>query len=64
MQQGGGQEQVAAQPGMELCGLPAERRDADGVLEQPTRVAVVAVRAGGRQQPHAVADLGIGEDAA
>ena len=38
----------AAQPRMELRGLAADRRDADRVLEQAARVAVVAV--GGRGQ--------------
>ena len=38
-----GEEEVGAQPGMELRDLAADRRDADRVLEQPARVAVVAV---------------------
>ena len=35
---------------MELRGLAAERRDADRVLEQTSRVAVMPVRAGGRKE--------------
>ena len=38
------EQQVAAQPRMELRRLAAERRDADRVLEQPAGVRVVAVR--------------------
>ena len=33
---------------MHLCGIPADRRDGDGVLEQPARVVVVNVRARGQ----------------
>ena len=40
----GGEQQVGAQPRVELAGLAAERRDADRVLEQAARVGVVAVR--------------------
>ena len=61
VEQGGGKEQVAAQPGVELCRLAAERRDPDRVLQQPARIPVVAVRARGGEQPHAVADLRVGE---
>jgi uncharacterized protein (DUF1015 family) len=40
------EQQVVPQAGMELRGLAAERRDADGVLEEAARVAVVALGAG------------------
>ena len=47
-----GEEQVGAQPGMELRHLAADRRDADRVLEEPARVAVMAVDGRGqRAQP-------------
>ena len=36
------EKQVGAQPGMELRHLAADRRDADRVLEQAARIAVVA----------------------
>ena len=36
-------QQVGAQPGMDLRELAAEGRDADRVLEQPAGVGVVAV---------------------
>ena len=39
----GGDQQIGAEPRMELRRLAAERRDADGVLEQPARVGMVAV---------------------
>ena len=39
----GREQQLAAQPRMELGGLAAERRDADGVLEQAAGVGVVVV---------------------
>src|SRR5437763_7682723 len=35
------EQQVGAEPRVELRGLAAERRHADGVLEQPARVRVV-----------------------
>ena len=47
VQERGGGEEVAAQARMELGRLAAERRHPDGVLEQPTRVAVVTVRSRG-----------------
>ena len=42
-----GEQEVVAEPRMELRGLATERRDADRVLEQPSRVAVVPVCARG-----------------
>jgi uncharacterized protein (DUF1015 family) len=44
----GRQQEVAAQAWMELGGLAAERRHADGVLQQPAGVGVVAVDGGGQ----------------
>jgi hypothetical protein len=43
------EEEVGAQPGMQLRGFTAQRRDADRVLEEPARVGVV--RFGRRQRP-------------
>jgi hypothetical protein len=37
----GREEEVGTQPRVELGGLAGERRHADGVLEQATRVRVV-----------------------
>ena len=48
VQQRGGEQQVGAQPRVELRRLAAERGDADRVLEQPAGVGVV--RLGGRQR--------------
>ena len=39
-----GEQEVGAEPRMELCDLAADRRHADGVLQQPARVPVVSVR--------------------
>ena len=49
VQERGGQQEVVTQPGMQLRGLAAERRDSDGVLEQAAGLAVVAVRGGGER---------------
>ena len=43
----GREQQVGPEPRMELRRLPAQRRDADGVLEQAAGVRVVAVGRGG-----------------
>ena len=45
VQQRGREQEVGAEPRVQLRRLAAERRDADRVLEQAARVAVVAVRA-------------------
>ena len=53
VQERGGEQEVGAEPRMELRGLAAERRDADRVLEQAAGVGVVPVRAspGSAAQP-------------
>ena len=51
VQERGGEEEIAAQARVQLRRLAAQRRDADRVLEQPAGVAVVTVRAGGRERP-------------
>jgi uncharacterized protein (DUF1015 family) len=56
-----GDEQVGAQPRVELRRLAAECRDADGVLEQAACVAVVTVGSRGRQRAEAAAHGRIGE---
>ena len=50
------EEEVGAQPGVELRRLAAERRDADRVLEQPARVTVMALGAGRREDPRSRPD--------
>jgi len=49
---------------VELSGLAAERRDADRVLEEPARVAMVAVRPGGRKGAKRRSDLRIANERA
>ena len=44
-----GEEEIEAQPRVQLGGLATERRHADGVLEEAAGVAVVPVRPGGGQ---------------
>ena len=51
----GREHEIRAQPRVELCGLAAERCDADGVLEQPAGVVVVLARRG-RQPAQALAE--------
>lgn len=55
-------EQVAPQPWVHGGGVPAESRHGDRVLEQPSRVAVVAVGRR-RKRPQPFADLGIAHEA-
>src|SRR5436190_3618591 len=50
-----GEQQVAAQARVELRGLAAERRDADGVLQQPAGVRVVVVERRGVRREVSVA---------
>ena len=64
VQQRGGGEEVAAQARMELGRLATERRDPDGVLEQPARVAVVTVRSRGGKRPKRRADAVVAENPA
>src|SRR5262249_36384072 len=60
VQERGREEQVAAQALMQLSGLAADGRDADGGLQQSARVGVV--RLGGRQPSERPADrLGVEE---
>ena len=54
------EQQVRAQPRVQLRGLAAEGRDADRVLEEAARVGVVPVR-GGRQLAQAFAKRRVGE---
>lgn len=57
----GGKEKVGPQARMKLAQLPADRGHADGVLEQPPRVDVVALRRrrqGSKGSPH----RGVAED--
>ena len=61
VEQGGGEEEVGAEPLVELRRLAAERRDPDRVLQQPAGIPVVAVRARGGQQAHPLADLAVVE---
>ena len=53
------EQEIGPEPGMELRGLTAERRDADRVLEETTCVAVMSVGAGCRKRSHPRADVGI-----
>ena len=64
VEQGGRQEEVGAEPLVELRRLAAECRDSDRVLQQPACVPVVAVRARGGQQAHSLADLAVVEHVA
>ena len=56
------EQQVGAQPRVELRGLARERRHADRVLEQAARVGVVRVR--GRERAQRRAELRVAEHAA
>ena len=64
VQERSGKHDVVSQPRMELRRLPAERRDADRVLEEATRVAVVPVRGGGGQRAEGLPDVGIADERA
>jgi uncharacterized protein (DUF1015 family) len=60
----GREEQVAAQARVELGGLPRERRHPNRVLEEPARVAMVPVGAGGRKRAERRADLRVADERA
>ena len=62
MEQSRGEQQIRAQPRMELSGLAAERRDADRMLEQPTCVAVMLVGACCGECSKGAADLKIANE--
>ena len=64
VQERSGKHDVVSQPRMELRGLPTERRDADRMLEEATRVAVVPVRGGGGQRAEGLPDVGIADERA
>ena len=56
-----GEQQIGAEPRVELRRLARQRRDADGVLEQAARVGVM--RLGGGQLPQRLPDLCVAEEA-
>ena len=57
VQQGAGEDDVVAQAGMELSGLATQGRDADGVLEEASRVPVVPVASGRRKRAERLPDV-------
>jgi uncharacterized protein (DUF1015 family) len=59
VQKGGGQDDVVAKPRMELRGLAAQRRDADGVLEKASRIPVVAVCPGRRKRAERLPEINV-----
>ena len=62
VQECSGKHEVVSQPRMELRRLSAERRHADRVLEEATRVAVVPVRGGGGKGAQGLSDVGIANE--
>ena len=64
VQERGGQQEVVTEPGMQLCGLAAERRNSDGVLEQSAGVAVVPVCPGRRKRAECLPDLRVADERA
>ena len=62
VQERGDEQEVAPQPGVELRHVAAERRDRDGVLEEPAGVPVVAVGRRG-ERAEARADLRVPDEA-
>src|SRR5919201_5477502 len=54
-------QEIGTEPRMKLRRLAAERRHADRVLEQPARIAVMAVRRG-RQRAESAANLRVVEE--
>ena len=55
------EQEVTSQPGMELRGLAAERGDADRVLEESARVAVMTVGAGSWEPSHPPSEVVVAE---
>jgi uncharacterized protein (DUF1015 family) len=64
VQERGREQEIVAEPWMQLCGFAAERRDAHGVLEQSARVAVVPVGTGCRKRAKCLPDLGVANERA
>jgi uncharacterized protein (DUF1015 family) len=62
VQERSGQHDVVTQSRMELRRLPAERRHADRVLEEATRVAVVPVRGGGGKGAESLPDVRVAHE--
>ena len=62
VQQRGREDEICAEARMQLRRLAAERRDADGVFEQPSGVAVVTVGTGRRQRAESCADLRVPDE--
>ena len=56
---GRGEHEILSEPRMELRGLATQGRDADGVLEEAARVAVVPVDTGGRERAERFPDVGV-----
>jgi uncharacterized protein (DUF1015 family) len=56
------QQEVVTEARMQLCRLAAQRGDADGVLEEAARIAVVAVAARGGQGAERVPDTHVGDE--
>ena len=57
MEERRGEHEVQSETRMELCGLATQRRDADRVLEEASRVAVVPVAAGRRERAKRSSDV-------
>ena len=62
VQERSGKHEVVPQPGMELGRFPAERRYADRVLEEATRVAVVPVCGDGGKGAQGLSDVGFANE--
>ena len=60
VEQRGGEQEIAAQALVQLRRLPDQRRDGDGVLEQPAGVGVMGL--GGRELAKRLPDLGVAEE--
>ncbi len=62
MQERRGEQEVVSEARVELRGLATERRDADRVLEQPSRVAVVPVGTGRGERPQSAPNLRVADE--